>query len=525
MRSILSALTLLLILNSTYSQTTIEHSAAEHKGPVGDVVHSNNGNTINFFQHDYKQKYTLSNYATGESKTFKLDIIEDEHRGQIMHVSGEGDFIYEIVRFTKSSMAIKSRVGLIKRNISDFNKVGDVVYLNEFRKITTSYDSSIKMITSKNGINILFGREKGKDSTKCYFAKYDLDLNEIWKKDVNHLFEKGEEVVNWDVNDENNILVTLSVLPKRSNIWAPQINTSSLMLVNISPNGIINSFAPSTSSIIYILDAKFHYLSKTNEYVGIFLIPKAISDAPHCEGFGYTYYRWNNLGEVVHTTTNYFSIEDFKKDEIFNSYLARHPMSNNKILTLSRDLKTPYAINYKGPIFDFDEEGGAIVALNGYEIPLGMSARAEYVRNSKLLFSISPKGENRWLHFFPYHGIFSPNYMTNLVVDGKLHMFTAEYKENFIENNFELRKTTGLPSWKDVIPAVRVIDIETGEIESFNPIGTTQKGLKIAEAIPLKYYTGTNTILFKYIDYNNNSNYPIGLIKYKKYMYLEYNID
>jgi hypothetical protein len=501
----------ILLSGNLFAQDIIQNPEFSGEKIMGDVIHVEGDLLYYYYQESSyrslltEQIHTIINFKTGKIIANKQDGIRYERLGgYVLDHFVQGGFIYELVRFIKSTQANKCQIGIIKRNLSDSKQAGDIHWLGEF---TFRFDQNVSLLKSESCFYLISTNLEVK-TNNVYLKKYDFQLNQLWQNDLSYLNEEGVEVTSSQVDEVGNVTIVVS-LSKPTKKWSfNPVRSYGLGTINVQADGQEYIATLDLNEDITIESSKFKYLPNTEELVGFFIITQVENKiVAKKEGVGYAYYKWNKEGTVSEYKRHQFSLEDLNTNNTFINFteninlIGSVAYDNGDLIGIIQS----YVLGVKLDVtIDIGNENTVFV-LDYFGLRTNRSGlQTRTFLNSKLVFSVNRGGEIEWLHFFPYSLKLKPNRAVTRFNKNDIELYTTEYLENFVEGEFELNLTNEVAYWKNTIPASRRINRVTGEIISFKPINKTIDKLKLIDKIDLQEYQKENKILFMYSNGKKN---------------------
>lgn len=449
----------------------------------------------------YAKWYIVTDCVAGSQVSTALDLKKEEAKNvKVLEVIGHERYSYELVQHMISVLKSETKIGILKRDLETFEQVGNIVWLDDFGFNDLQRSVNMSLVKGNSGFYILSGRHYS--GQKSYLAKYDFDMNILWNEPLEFLTEESVSLHGFEVDSDNdNFMLHLGVSADDNKKWSfsSRLNKEGIVEVIFTSDGDFTFISPQLESSIYASGSFSKYINESEELIGVFIVSKLLDiDSGKGEGLGYTYYRWNKEGEILVQKTEYFTLDEFKKTPYLVEYMSKTGLSDKDMQTKSGELVRLDLI--RNLEVEFDESGSALVIMRGYNLRKGMNdSPVDPVWSSKLLFNISATGEKNWIHFFPYYMNTQPTFMVDKVRGNKLYLFTSEYSKNFENNEFKLNVAKYSDKSSDLVLAVRVIDMTSGDLERFKVVEELRlDGGKIIEGTDLYEYDkkNVNDILF-----------------------------
>ncbi|MGB0915416.1 MAG: hypothetical protein ACPGVI_05050, partial [Crocinitomicaceae bacterium] len=282
MRSIVTSLIFVLGLTSIFAQ---EKSMS---GPIDEIENmyliSSSDNKLIYQRSEgtykkFKQFFKVVNLESGEINETVLDPIQDEkYYGSVFDQFVHDGYIYELVRFVKSSFTTSCKVGLVKRNTENFTQEGPIKWLGEFYIFNAMMSPGITLYQDDAGFYVVSNETNADD---CFVSRFDFELNEEWKSDMGFLSEESVSLSRITIDESNNMLMALSIKAEvKSSSWSfkTPVRSSGLMFLYVQNDGEVISVSPEFKESIYVKMYDFKFYPELNELVGVFSITKLLDE-------------------------------------------------------------------------------------------------------------------------------------------------------------------------------------------------------------------------------------------------------
>jgi hypothetical protein len=471
-----------------------------------------------------EQKYIVIDYESGNTEERSYGIIkEGNYSGKITAIIAHDNFVYELITFTEKAMSSKCKVGLIKRDLITLEQIGTTVWLANYDTPNSFQNSKSKIIKSKKdtkGFFVISGKQSyGNIEDKHSFIKrFNFDLEEEWSHSSNYLNEDYVALQNIDTDIEGNLIVSLGINSENAKKWdfSSKPDKYGQVLIVYPISGEEHIITPQLNESINLMNTNYNYVQKLNQLTAIMIHSKPnIDSKADIEGLGYSFYKWDGKGEIIEYSTKVFVLADFMQTPYLNDYLTNARLTSKHVEHKSGQLITPLSIENTNIIYDKEN---SIVIINGYNLRGGMNQTPiDQLYKSKIIFSISPKGELNWFHFFPVATDRRGHFFASKIHNQKLLLYSSEFKENFENGEFKFKVFKSGVNWENLQLGVRKINISSGEIESFSVVnGIAQETFKVVGCINLAYHemNSENNLIFinfgvdkeirQYVKYTND---------------------
>jgi len=416
----------------------------------------------------FSQFFKTLDMGTGEVIEFEPTVLkEGKFFGVVFDYFVKGDYIYELVRFVKSSFTTSCKVGVLKRRISDFEIEGEIVWLGDFWIFNALDSPDIEFHDGEKGFYVIANNPE-----QSFIGRYDFKLNRLWQVEAEYLREENIKLTNVTVDDADNMLlalkITAAVSKKLFLFKTPPVSSSGLMFLYIDIDGEITSISPEFEENLFVKSYSFKFFPEKSELLGVFETTKLIDEKKRIyQGIGYAYIRWNIDGEIINRHSQYIKYEQIVSDNLEKHY----ELSGFRKSILEDEVELPAISNRIIPLIN--DDGSVIISYHVFHMNRGVNNDAPYreTNNSKLIYLIGTRGKVEWVNFFPYYMNRTYNLSHLNIKDDKLYLYTREFSVNFDdEGNYEYTALTGPGGWDGIILAKRTINLKSGEVESFEPV-------------------------------------------------------
>lgn len=386
----------------------------------------------------------------------------------------EGTSIYELVKFFKP-VAAKCQLGLLKRNINDFKQEGAIAWLGEYPMIIVTSHPNARMYHDANGITVFSGHQS-KGDLKPFIARYDYDLNQVWKKEPQQLADPKVHMAGYTGDEQGGLIeLRLSDSPVLLNglSWGRSVSLLSFMV--LEADGETTQIDPKLEPGLVFTDGDFYFDFERNAVTGIGLVGKAAGDELQPDAFGYAYFQCGIDGGMTVFEHQMFTCGDIYSKEA-KAYAVR--VSDRTI----NDTDAFPLVRHPGFKAIRKDDGGFIVRIdNLYTETNYMSENNPPLARSILFFEVDPSGTIAWKHFN-----IEPPLKMEMVVENRTN--PGIYNEYFVLKDNQLRWFNYVPehrfasgnyvlpqepeSLKDdkFVPAIVTLDCTNGEVTGYTQL-------------------------------------------------------
>lgn len=360
-----------------------------------NTVYEFNGYKDVFYYQDSRE-YQIYDNETGSFLTKKIpEITFEGQSGKVLAIHIVGDEIYELVRFIKSKITTKCRVGIVKRSAKDLSQLSISVLPEEFGIFNSEENPNVEFYFTENGYYLLAGKQYyGKPIN--FLAYYDLEMNEQWKKPLEFLQEEGIVVNKFEIFEKGNAIVELHVQDVKKGFQFKQstIIPTAVSFLAVNVDGEVDFIAPKMDKGFILSHSRIFYDFAKEELTGVYIINEMTNPKKEkLNGTGYAFLKWNKSGELLASAQQMFTLgEVWGKDVI--PYLQANGVSNPSGPT---ELFPKLA---SAPDVTWMKDGSLILYFSGLIIDEPkMSKQNELLKSSDFTFAISSDGTLKWNTF------------------------------------------------------------------------------------------------------------------------------
>lgn len=429
-------------------------NALPNKFVVKNKSFSHNGK-LYFFDSDgaYKENILIVNTENNqvsnfEQKKLTIDNFIVSLMNNKKHISDE--HLYELAYCVNRKKLVNVSYAILKRNLNSISEVEKVLWLENFNLTASAFSYSTvdySFFPGKSCFYIIRKSTVGNDGANNYIAKYNYDLEEVWKKDFSFTNEKGINVDYVNVNENDDLLVCIKMTEDVKGRWSFKstvtVNKSGLFFYILNKDGEELGISPEIDQSIFFKKYDLRYYPEKKEVVGFFQINKLNEKDYTTYGNGYAYMKWDEEGSILTSSSHYFTIDELKNNEV-DQYLNANKKDYNRFL------------NKNGEMYPISDNRCSIHFDSNQEVILG------YGYNDKLFYKVNKHGELDWTYFMVTDGSPIDRY---LFIDDVIYFCETDYAENFTSGKY---KVSSKP--KNPILSVRKIDAKTGELIDVKPI-------------------------------------------------------
>lgn len=442
-------LSFLLLVNCSFSQ---EISAKLSNALPNEHTHSYQSffhkGKVYFFDNDrlYKERAIVVDTENDqvldlEQKKLTIDDYVVSLVNNKKHIDGE--YLYELAYCSNKKKLVNFGYAILKRNLNSISEVEAVVWLENF-DVSPGYSSVINtyLYPGKSCFYIIRKAMVGKSGEQNYIAKYNYDLEEIWKKDFSFTNETGIDVDYVNVNENDDLLICLKIKGGTKGGWFKSVVVQSgLFFYVIKNNGEELSISPQINQNVVINKYDLRYYPEKEEVVGLFVVNKLYEKDYTSYDNGFAYMKWDNEGSLLTSNVHYFTLEELR-NPVLDQYLAAKKQDYKKYLNKKGDMNTISTYDYNAHFTDNQE---VVVGHGG---------------NKKIFYRIDHDGQLEWINF-------SEGEMTEkfVVKDNVIYLCGLDYAENFVSGQYKVSPKTKKP----ILSAIK-IDAKTGELLEIQPI-------------------------------------------------------
>jgi hypothetical protein len=459
----------------------------------------------------FENKFRVFDVKTGVVENLAAEDIDYEGTtGLVIQSFVKDDLFYELLIFKGRGLGGNIYNGVANRDVKTLKQVGKLVIVDKIEDPIPGAGTFLSLLECDEGFYVLADT---KYTNSHYIKRYNYDLEEEWSKELDFLGEEGIEVKKTTYSKNGDVLlaITITEIPKQSYFMfkSQPVKGSGLMFVHIQSDGESSAVSPEFEENLNVKTYDFKYYPNLNELVGVFSVTTVIDDEQNTTaGFGYAHMRWDIEGGLKKSKIYYLTPEDIESPEL-KKYMELSKMENN-LLESENGLKSIF-VNANMRFF-FEEDGGVVMVQDGF-IPVvnGYLATNKLMSESKMIYRVDGDGRLKWANFYPYGSNIGCAFISySLIEDDKLHMFTAEFVQNFTNDEFNLVTYTERHNWENTIIAERIIDIATGDLDSFKPILKSPVENFVITDIDF----GDDEIFFRY-NYSRKNKMRLASVKHK----------
>lgn len=472
------SLLLLLFINNLFSQ---EINAKLSNALPNEYIYHNQSffhkGKLYFFENEmsFKERKIILN--TENDQVLDLEQKKLEVDGYIVSLSQnkkhiKDDHLYELVYCSNKKKLTNFGYAVLKRNLNTISEVEKTVWLETF-DVSPSVSSIINtwLYPGNNCFYIVRQAYVGKNGEQNYIAKYNYNLEQIWKKDFSFTNENGITIDKVTVNENDDLLVALKIKGDTKGGWFKSIVVQSgLFFYIIKNNGEELRFSPQIDQNMVINECKFRYYPEKEEVVGLFMVNKLYDKDYSTYDNGYVYMKWDNEGSLLTSNTHYFTWEELK-----NSELDKYLLANKK------DYKKEY----------FDKKGNMKTISYYFNIQF-LDNQDAVVGCGNLLYKVNSEGQLGWVNFSV------GDIIGQIVVkDDIVYTCNSDFSENYTSGQYAPYSKA-----KTAIVSAKKLDFKTGELQSIQPVKNIPKDYLLRGAIVDKE---SNSYFVEYRNTKKNS--------------------
>lgn len=443
-------LLLLFLVSNLFSQAV---NAKLSNALPNEYVYSNQSffheGKLYFFDNDqaYKERTIVLNTENDqvldlEQKKLLVDDYVVSLSKNKKHISG--DHLYELVYCSNKKRLVNYGYAVLKRNLNSISEVEQVLWLENF-DVTPGFVSMVYtyLYPGKDCFYIVRTSDVGKNGEKNYIAKYNYNLEEMWKKDFSFINETGIDIDYVTVNDTDDLLIALKIKGNTKGGWFKSIVVQSgLFFCVIKNNGEELRFSPQINQNMVINKKEFRYYPEKEEIVGVFVTNKLYERDYSTYDNGYVYLKWDKEGSLLTSNSHYFTLDELK-NPLLDQYLTVKKQDYKKYLDKKGNMSNISTYSYNA------------VLTNNQEVFVGHGF------SQKLIYKINNDGQLEWVNFSDGSDIIE----RFVLKDDMIYSCNADFAENFSSGKYQPSSKT-----KKAILSIKKIDAKTGETQEIRPI-------------------------------------------------------
>lgn len=349
--------------------------------------------SVKFYQDD--DLYYLMNFETGLSteKKLKKPLFEDQ-KGKIINIVIHENYLYEIVRFVKSNLTKKCRIGIIKRSIETFEQVDVVMMPEEFAIFSAEENPVVETYLSETGIYFLSRRQSTSENN--YLSFYDFDLNEKWKHKMGFMGEMSVSLQNFDVFEEGNAVLEIHFAETQKGFTFKEsiVKPMSVSFVVVRNTGEIEFIAPKLDKEFVFKHNSIFYDFDKDELIGLYFINEISGQLKEkLTGTGYAFMKWGKDGQIISSVKKMFTNSDIYTKEV-TDYLKSEGVANH-----GKPGESLPPLDSKPTIHHLKD--GSFIIEYSFIVPETLASNKEYkaLGKSNFLYRLSKEGDLQWSRF------------------------------------------------------------------------------------------------------------------------------
>lgn len=375
------------------------------------------------------------------------------------------EFYFVIDKYTEEGYPIGYNV-IVKRNLENMEIVNQKV-LDEFlhgqMKFVKTFDEGFffclgtSYTPQYNNVNFIYESPKSEIIPKRLFS-FNYDLEKFWSTG----FYDAPGTVDLYYNDMSFDEDSYLLIPDFHSSFIDGEGRESLPKVIFRVVDLYGEVAKINLNLNdldgYVVNSvKIKYDPTNKKIHGVLMVSKPIKDNIYfMSEWGYIYADWREDGSLIESNLTIIDKSDILSANI-GEYAQRVNLDLNSVSKFNLDSNVGY--------FDILKDGSALYIANNICLRI-----EEKLVHSKFIISISKEGKLNWSFSLPYNGNQLYDNVNYMVHDGRLYVYTREFRENFESGTYIFKDTKQGFTGKSLLMSVRVIDLKTGEIISHKPI-------------------------------------------------------